>query len=100
MRATHLRERALIGLIKHGARVIDGPGRQFVPLHPRGLLNAARRRTKLEDFDGDFDDFPPAVAFVLSRVHKDYPEDPWPYRWAHVYDIIAARIVWRDGSLV
>lgn len=53
MGATRLHERALIGLIKHGARVIDGPGRRFVPLDARSLLNAARRRTNLDDFGGD-----------------------------------------------
>lgn len=53
MGATRLHERALIGLIKHGARVIDGPGRRFVSLELTSLLNAARRRTKLDDFGGN-----------------------------------------------
>lgn len=52
MGALGLPERALIGLIKHGARVIDGPGRRFVSLELHGLLRAAQRRTKLEDFGG------------------------------------------------
>lgn len=52
MGAIGLPERALIGLIKHGARVIDGPGRRFVSLDLHGLLRAAQRRTKLEDFGG------------------------------------------------
>jgi hypothetical protein len=69
MGATQLRERALIGLIKHGARVIDGPGRRFVSLDMRGLLNAARRRTALDDFGGDA--FHEPLRRLIDSIEND-----------------------------
>jgi hypothetical protein len=69
MGAIQLRERALIGLIKHGARVIDGPGRRFVNLDMRGLLNAARRRTKLDDFGGDA--FHEPLRKLIDSIERD-----------------------------
>lgn len=69
MGASGLHERALIGLIKHGARVIDGPGRRFVPLDARSLINAARRRTKLDDFGGDA--FHEPLRRLIDSVEQD-----------------------------
>lgn len=51
----------------------------------------------MDDFEGDFDAVADAIAAAQSDAIKNYPEQPWRFRWAHVYDTHDFRIVWQDG---
>jgi hypothetical protein len=55
-------QRAWLGLVRHGARIVQGPGRRLLRLDERTLLAAACRRTGLDDF-GD-----PAFREPLRRL--------------------------------
>lgn len=69
MTAASLGERALHEFIKHGARVIDGPGRRFVRLDARSLLSAAQRRTGLSDFGNDA--FQEPLGRLLESIERE-----------------------------
>ena len=60
--ATRLRSGSWLGFMLRGARVLDGPGRQWIRLDPAHLLSVARRRTRLRDL-GE-----PAIQDPLDRL--------------------------------
>jgi len=69
MEMVGLRERALREIIRHGGRIVEGPGRRFIPLEEARLLAAARRRTRLSDF-GD-----PSFHEPLRRLVRSFEID-------------------------
>lgn len=56
----------------------------------------------MKDFEGDFDAMEPAIAVVDSfRQKYGHTGDALGrFDWAHIYDTVERRIVWKNGAVV
>lgn len=52
----------------------------------------------MEDFEGDFDLPEHALECLLKKAAEVYPDDPWTFQWAHVWDLQQRRIVWSSDE--